>query len=61
MNHEVPFQVEHIIKSMLNKSENVHIRGNYKQRLETIKEAIDKAIRSYDNELFTSNTKKKRA
>ena len=45
MNNEVPFQVEHIINSMLNKRENVHIRGNYRQRLVNIREAIDKAVK----------------
>lgn len=62
MNNEVPFQVEHIISSMLNKRENVHIRGNYRQRLVNIREAIDKAVKMYDNELYISNSgKKKRA
>jgi hypothetical protein len=63
MNSEVPFQIEHLINSLLNKNENVHIRGNYRQRLETIKDTIDKALKKYDNELYISNTqgKKKRA
>lgn len=62
MNNEVPFQVEHIINSMLNKKENVHIRGNYRQRLVNIRESIDKAVKMYDNELYISNSgKKKRA
>ena len=61
MNHEVPFQVEHLINSLLNQKENIHIRGNYRNRLETIKEAIDKAVKKYDNELYMSNTRKKRA
>lgn len=62
MNHEVPFQIEHLINSLLNQKESVYIRQNYKQRLETIKEAIDKSIKKYDNELYLSNTgKKKRA
>ena len=61
MNNEVPFQIEHLINSLLNKNENVHIRGNYRARLETIKEAIDKAIRLYDNELYMTNSKRKKA
>ena len=61
MNNEVPFQIEHIINSMLNKKENVHIRGNYRHRLVTIKEAIDKSIRLYDNELHMSNNRKRKA
>lgn len=62
MSNEVPFQIEHLINSLLNKNENVHIRGNYRQRLVNIQEALDKAIKKYDNELYLSNTgKKKRA
>ena len=61
MNNEVPFQVEHIINSMLNKRENVHIRGNYRQRLVNIREAIDKAVKMYDNEAYVSKVGKKRA
>jgi hypothetical protein len=61
MNNEVPFQVEHIINSLLNQKENVHLRQNYRQRLISIKEAIDKSIKKYDNELYMSNTRKKRA
>jgi hypothetical protein len=30
-------------------------------RLEAIKEAIDKSIKKYDNELYISNSRKKRA
>jgi hypothetical protein len=63
MSNEVPFQIEHLINSLLNKKENVYIRGNYRQRLITIQEALDKAIKKYDNELLLANTqgKKKRA
>ena len=61
MNNEVPFQIEHLINSLLNQKENVYIRQNYRARLETIKDAIDKSLKKYDNELYMSNTKKKRA
>lgn len=61
MNPEVPFQIEHLINSLLNQKENVHLRQNYRMRLEAIKEAIDKSIKKYDNELYMSNTRKKRA
>lgn len=60
MNNEVPFQIEHLINSLLNKKESVYIRGNYRQRLVSIQEALDKAIRSYDNELLMSNLQGKR-
>lgn len=61
MNNEVPFQIEHLIKSLLNKSENVHLRGNYRERLVNIKDAIDKAVKMYDNEAYISKSGKKRA
>lgn len=63
MNNEIPFQIEHLINSLLNKKENIYIRQNYRNRLETIKESIDKSLKKYDNELYISNTqgKKKRA
>lgn len=63
MNSEVPFQIEHLINNLLNKSENVYIRQNYRARLESIKDAIDKSLKKYDNELYATNTqgKKKRA
>lgn len=61
MNNEVPFQIENLINSLLNKNENIYIRQNYRVRLETIKEAIDKSLKKYDNELYIFNTRKKRA
>lgn len=61
MNNEVPFQIEHLINSLLNQKENVHIRQNYRNRLITIKETIDKSLKKYDNELYIANTRKKRA
>jgi metal-responsive CopG/Arc/MetJ family transcriptional regulator len=61
MNNEVPFQIEHLITNLLNQKENVYIRQNYRARLESIRDAIDKSLRKYDNELYTSNTRKKRA
>lgn len=66
MNHNVPFQVQSIIDNMLSNKENVHLRGNYRFRLEGIRMAIDAAIKKYDNEVFLANstnkaTKKKRA
>lgn len=61
MNNEVPFQIEQLIRSLLNPDENVHLRGNYRHRLVAINEAIDKAIKKYDNEAYISKVKKKRA
>lgn len=51
-NSVMPHQLQAIIDSMLDPSDNVHIRGNYKFRLETIKKEIDEAIRKYDRELM---------
>jgi hypothetical protein len=61
MNNEVPFQIEHLINNLLNQKESVHIRQNYRQRLETIRDTIEKSVRKFDNELYVANTKKKRA
>ena len=64
-NHNVPFQVQTLIDSMLNPRDNVHLRGNYRFRLDSIKAAIETAIKRYDNEAFLNNSsdrgKKKRA
>jgi hypothetical protein len=61
MNNEVPFQIEHLINNLLNKNENVHLRQNYRQRLVTIKDSIDNAIKKYDNEAYITKVGKKRA
>ena len=61
MNNEVPFQIEHLITNLLNQKENVYIRQNYRQRLETIRETIEKSVKKFDNELYVANTRKKRA
>jgi len=63
-NVNVPYQVATIIESMLNKRDNVHLRGNYRMRLAAIRDEIDKAIKKYDQEvMFTdaSKDRKKRA
>lgn len=48
---EIPFQVATLIDSLKNKRERTHVRGNYRQRLQGIRTAIDKAIVDYDNEM----------
>ncbi len=50
---ELPFQVQTLITSLKDKKERVHIRGNYRQRLDGIRRAIDKAIYDYDTEMGT--------
>jgi hypothetical protein len=60
MNSDVPFQVEHLISSLLNKKENVYLRQNYRQRLVSIQKELDKALRMYDNELAMTTTQRKK-
>ena len=48
---EVPFQVQQLLMALQDKKERVHIRGNYRMRLEGIKKVIDKAINDYDSEM----------
>jgi hypothetical protein len=58
--YEVPFQVEQLLSALKDKKERVHIRGNYRMRLEGIKKAIDKAINDYDTEMGTVSNFKRR-
>lgn len=58
--YEVPFQVQQLMSALKDNKERVHIRGNYRMRLEGIKKAIDKAINEYDTEMGTGNTFKRR-
>jgi hypothetical protein len=48
---EVPFQVQTLITSMKDKKERVHVRGNYRQRLDAIRSTIDREVREYDIEM----------
>jgi hypothetical protein len=57
----IPFQVSHIIDSMLNTKENIYVRGNYRTRLDNIRAEIDKAISKYDQDLVSINMRKKKA
>ena len=50
---DVPFQVQTLITTLKDKKERVHIRGNYRMRLDGIRKAIDKAIFDYDVEMGT--------
>lgn len=56
MENDVPFQVANLIEQMLNKSDNVHVRANYRQRLDSIRRAIDQGIKKYDNEMLMSSS-----
>jgi hypothetical protein len=57
----VPFQVQHLIDSMLSQRDNVYLRVNYRARLDFIREQINGAIKKYDDEVALSSlgTKKK--
>ena len=57
---DVPFQVQTLISSLKDKKERVHIRGNYRMRLDGIRKAIDKAISDYDVEMGTVPSKTKK-
>ena len=57
---DVPFQVQQLLYALKDKKERVNVRGNYRMRLEAIKNAIDKAVRDYDTEMGTVNTFKRR-
>lgn len=60
----IPFQLVQLIDAMLNSKENVHLRGNYRARLDLIQHEITKAITRYDQEVMLSDAsrgKKKRA
>lgn len=50
---EVPFQVQQLLSALKDRNERVHIRGNYRMRLDGIRRAIDKAIADYDVEMGT--------
>ena len=63
MNQNIPFQVESIIKNLLDPKENIYIRSNYRQRLDIIREEISKAVEMYDKEFNVEqalNSHKKR-
>lgn len=56
--NDLPFQVESLIKQMLDKNENLYVRGNFRTRLDSIRNAINQSIKKYDNELLLTNTSK---
>jgi hypothetical protein len=58
-NYVIPYQVQSLLEGLLNKRDNVHVRANYRMRLDTIRREIDTAIRSYDNEVTLTGNRKK--
>ena len=60
-NDRVPYQVQSLIDGMMNPKDNVHLRGNFRFRLDEIRTIIDKAIKKYDAEVaFIDNKVKKK-
>jgi hypothetical protein len=59
-NLDVPWQVQTLILSLKDKRERVHIRGNYRMRLDSIKAAIESAINDYDREMGTPQVRRKK-
>lgn len=59
-NLDVPWQVQTLILSLRDKRERVHIRGNYRMRLDSIKAAIESAINDYDREMGTPQVRRKK-
>jgi uncharacterized protein HemX len=53
---ELPFQVQSLIDQMLNKKDNIYVRGNLRSRLDQMRMAVNEAIKKYDNELMLANT-----
>lgn len=57
----IPHQVERLIADLLNKRDSVHLRGNYRLRLDALRNVISQAIKEYDTEvLLTDASKSKR-
>jgi hypothetical protein len=59
-NQNIPFQVQNLIESIGNKKENVYLRGNYRLRLNEIKIAVEKAMKTYDEEVFAADMNARR-
>lgn len=57
-NYMIPYQVQNLLEGLLNKRDNVHVRANYRMRLDTIRREIDVALRSYDNEVAMKEKRK---
>lgn len=55
----IPFQVADLIQNMLNKDDSHHIRGNYRMRLDAIREAINTSIKKFDAEMSSPFKKSK--
>lgn len=56
----IPFQVVNLIEGMMNKNDSHHIRGNYRMRLDAIREVINSSIKKFDDEMFMSGSTKRK-
>jgi hypothetical protein len=59
ISHQIPYQVQQLLDSLVNKKDSVHVRSNYRMRLDTIRREIDTAIRQYDTEVNFKDSKRK--
>jgi len=55
-NVELPFQVQSLIDQMLNKRDNIYVRGNFRSRLDQMRMVVNEAIKKYDTELMLANS-----
>lgn len=56
--HMIPYQVQQMLDNLLNTKDSVHLRSNYRLRLDTIRREIDTAISKYDNEVALKDKRK---
>lgn len=56
-NYNIPFQVETLLRSLLDKNERQHVRNNYRERLQSIRDVIDASLKKYDNENWLESGK----
>lgn len=57
--HNIPFQVQSLIDSMMSKGEIQHVRDNYRNRLESIRDAIDLSLKKYKTEEIMNHNRKR--
>lgn len=56
--HLIPVQVAQMLDNLLNRRDSVHLRSNYRMRLDAIRREIDLAIREYDAEVAMTEKRK---
>lgn len=60
VSHQIPYQIQQLLESLLNKRDSHILRSNYRMRLDTIRREIDSAIRKYDDEVLLKTASDKR-